>query len=855
MPKEKTLIIVESPAKAKTISRFLGPGYAVEASFGHVRDLPQSAKEIPESVKKQPWARLGVNVDQGFEPLYVVPADKKKRVSKLKELMRGAGTVLLATDEDREGESISWHILQVAPPPKGAEVRRIVFHEVTREAIDSALRSPRTVNESLVRAQEARRVLDRLFGYTLSPLLWKKVTPGLSAGRVQSVAVRLTVERERQRIAFHPSSYWDIAATLVAETGEFGSRLIRIDGRQIADGQSFDPATGALRTERHVLLNEADANALAVKLKGARPWTVAAVRQAPGEQRPYAPFTTSTLQQEANRKLRFGTKRTMQIAQQLYEGIDLGGERVGLITYMRTDSLTMAERAIQQARKLIEGMYGREYVPAQPNRYKTKSKGAQEAHECIRPTDFERLPKEVEKYLDAEQFKLYELIWKRAMASQMVPAKVNRTQVEVTVENLVFGASGKEIVFPGYLRAYVEGSDDPEAELEDKENLLPSLSEGQEVTAKEISADGHTTKPAARYTEASLVKKLEEEGIGRPSTYATVITTIQDRGYVFKRGNELVPTFTAFAVTELLETHFDDLVDLKFTAHMEDELDEVATGEIQWTQPLREFYFGGKGDGLVNRVKSEAERAVYPAIPIGEDIVVRIGKYGPYLQRGDGGDGNVASIPEETAPAELSLEQAKTILESKDSATALVSGNGVTITLATGRYGDYLQVVEDSGVTRNVSLPRGMKASEVTQEIAEKLASLPRVLGHHPDDGDEVTAAIGRFGPFVKHGADFRSLPDWRAATEISLDAALALLKEPKAAKGQRAKPSVIQSFDGIQILNGRYGPYATDGETNATLPKTADPATISEAEARTLIEEKKKAGPVKKFKRRRKPA
>lgn len=860
MPKEKKLIIVESPAKAKTIGQFLGPDYRVEASFGHVRDLPQNASEIPAKVKGEKWARLGVDVEKGFEPLYVVPTDKKKRVGALKEAMKDAVGILLATDEDREGESISWHILQVLAPKKGTVVQRIVFHEVTKEAIEEALRHPRQVNEALVKAQEARRVLDRLFGYTLSPLLWKKIVPGLSAGRVQSVAVRLTVERERERMRFRTANYWDLEAQLEAQDGKFTVRLVRLGDQPIADGKSFDPNTGALKNKKARHLLEQEARQLAEITRAAKPWTVTKLTQSPGEQKPYPPFTTSTLQQEGNRKLRFTAKKTMQIAQQLYEGIDLAGERVGLITYMRTDSLTLAEKALQQAREVIENMYGKEYLPPSPVRYKTKSKGAQEAHEAIRPTDLSRTPQNVRKYLDDDQFRLYELIWKRTIASQMLPARVMRTNVEVTVSvsakgGAVFSASGKQILFPGYLRAYVEGGDDPEAELEDKETLLPKLHEGETVQAVAVDAQGHVTKPPARYTEASLVKKLEEEGIGRPSTYATVISTIQERGYIFKRQNELIPTFTAFAVTQLLEKHFDDLVDLAFTARMETELDDIAKGDVSWDTPLREFYFGKENDGLVVRVQKEEKRLDFPNVEIGDGVVVKIGKYGPYVQRGEGGAGNIASVPGDMAPAELSVEKALELIErrSEESESLATDEQGRAITLNKGRFGDYLQIAANGeDKPKNVTLPKDLRPEDVTPEIAKQLATLPRTLGKHPD-GEEITTAIGRYGPFIKHGSAYRNLPDWRKAVEITLEEALEMLAQPKPSGRDAKKPSSLKSFDGIKVMAGRYGPYVTDGEVNATLPRGMSPEDVSEAEARDLIEKKKAAGPTKRKNFRRK--
>ena len=868
------LVVVESPAKAKTISRFLGPEYQVEASYGHVRDLPQNAKEIPAAVRGKDWARLGVNTEEGFEPVYVIPSDKKKYVKQLKDALKGADGLLLATDEDREGESISWHVLQILKPKKSVDVQRIVFHEVTPEAIREALASPRPVDENLVRAQEARRILDRLYGYSLSPLLWKRVAPGLSAGRVQSVAVRLLVERERERMAFVSAEYWDLTAHLGAEDGRFKARLQRVDGQRIAEGKSFDAQDGRLADASRLHLDAERAQRLAEVSGRSRPWAVTSLERTPGTQKPAPPFITSTLQQEGNRKLRMTSRQTMRVAQRLYEGIDLEGERVGLITYMRTDSVNLAERAIAQAREVIADIYGASYLPEKAIYYKTKAKRAQEAHEAIRPTDLSRRPQDVRPFLDDEELRLYELIWKRTIACQMLPARFERTSVGVTVEaegqKLLFSASGRRIVFPGFLRAYVEGSDDPEAQLGDQETLLPALEEGQELEALTVDADGHTTKPPYRFTEASLVKKLEEEGIGRPSTYASIISTIQDRDYAFKKGNELVPTFTAFCVTELLEKQFRDLVETHFTARMEDDLDEIAAGKIAWSALVTDFYRGHDEEpGLIDRV--ENGEVTYPAIALGadpetgEEILVKVGRYGPYIRRGE--KKNFASIPNGIAPDELDLARALQLLRSKDEEDAPLTADPVTgrsVTLKVGRFGEYLELAqteeekEEKVKPRRVSLPRGLKVTDLTAEIAQQLIQLPRTLGLHPESGEEITTGIGRFGPFVKHGDDFRNLETWQRACEIELGEALEILKQPKKGRGRRgakAPKTVLKEIGEVEgaagpvnVLDGRYGPYVSDGKLNASLPKGADPQTVTAEQAAKLLAEaaerkKKKRG------------
>lgn len=852
------LVIVESPAKAKTISRFLGGGYTVEASFGHVRDLPNSASEVPAEYKKLKWGKLGVNVDDEFQAIYVVPADKKRHVDNLKKAAKIADEILLATDEDREGESISWHILELLKLPKSAKVSRIVFHEVTPEAIKAALANPRPLDNDLVRAQETRRILDRLYGYTLSPLLWKKVAPKLSAGRVQSVAVRLLVDRERERRDFVPSEYWDLAAEFGTKEGNFEARLIRLSGQKLATGKSFSDRGDLIDDAKW--LKEAEARTLGTAAQGVEDWRVAKVESKPGQEMPPKPFQTSTLQQEANRKLRLSSKRTMQIAQNLYEGVDLGGERVGLITYMRTDSLTLSERALQQAREVITQLYGANYLPQHAVQYKTKAKGAQEAHEAIRPTDLSRRPQDVKPYLSPEQFDLYELIWKRTIACQMLPARVLRTTAEVEGENaghkFSFASSGKTIEFPGFLRAYVEGSDDPESELGDRERILPPLKEGQGVDLRKLDVDDHATRPPARYTEASLVGKLEEEGIGRPSTYASIISTIQDRGYAFKKANELVPTFTAFAVTDLLAQNFDGLVDLKFTAKMEDELDEIADGKRNWVKYLRGFYSGEHG--LEQQVDAKAEGIPYPAIPLGGDIVLKVGRFGTYIQLGD----VRATVPEGTVPADFDLEKARALLGGPSS-VGVDANSGQSVLVKSGRFGTYLEVAqteeekERGDKPRRASLPQGLTPDQLTEEDMHILLSFPRELGNDPRTGDAVTVLIGRYGPFVKAGDEIRNVSDWRTAGRITLEEASDILAQPKSfgkRTTSREPAKAIQEFGklegaqgNVRVLSGRYGPYVTDGKTNATLPKNVAPETLTAEVAVELLKAKAAAGTSKK--------
>ncbi|MDH3402368.1 MAG: type I DNA topoisomerase [Acidobacteriota bacterium] len=855
----KSLVIVESPAKAKTLARILGSGYTVAASYGHVRDLPGSADQIPAKYKKEKWARLGVDVDNDFEPLYIVSADKKRHIQTLKKALAGADEVLLATDEDREGESISWHVLEVLKP--AVPVRRIAFHEITEEAIRAALESPRDIDLNLVRAQESRRILDRLFGYQLSPVLWKKVRPRLSAGRVQSVAVRLCVLRERDRRRFRRAVYWDVEAELEKDGKTFRARLARLGDAAVASGQDFDADTGKLKPRSKALWLDRPGDVADLIAAWRSPWTVTAVAEKPFTSKPAPPFTTSSLQQEANRKLRFAAKHTMRVAQRLYEGVEIGGERVGLITYMRTDSLALSNKALKDAQQVIRERYGAEFTNG-PRRYKTKSKGAQEAHEAIRPSELARTPEAMKRYLTADEAKIYELIWKRTVASQMTDARLRRTSVEITAAGTgpsgVFAATGKTIEFPGFLRAYVEGADDPETELADREIVLPAVSRGEAITPVKVEPSRHETQPPARYTEASLIKELESDGIGRPSTYASIIDTIQDRGYVEKQGNALVPTFTAHAVTQLLEKHFADYVDTKFTARMEEQLDDIAEGQLDWLQHLRGFYFGHDGDdlGLERRIAIEEPRIDFPSMQLGrhpesgEPIVVRVGRYGPYLQhKASAGDSEAASLPAGLAPADLSLETAVDLLRQAAQGNQKLGRDpesGETVFLCRGRFGPYVQLGETpepgskEPKPKRASLPAGLPEEQATLEQALRWLALPRILGVDPNSGEQVVAAAGRFGPYIKRGADTRSLTAADDVYSVHLARALELLDQPKS-RGRRSRTVLKEFPDGLQVLEGRYGPYLTNGKLNASLPRGVDPAALTAEAAGELLAERGK--------------
>jgi DNA topoisomerase-1 len=874
-------VIVESPAKAKTIKGYLGPGYVVEASVGHIRDLPNGAAEVPEKYTGE-VRRLGVDVEHDFQPIYVVNADKKAQVRKLKEQLAESDELYLATDEDREGEAIAWHLLEVLKPK--VPVHRMVFHEITKEAIRDAVANPRELNKRMVDAQETRRILDRLYGYEVSPVLWKKVMPRLSAGRVQSVATRLVVERERERIAFRSAEYWDLTGTF--STGRAGdpsdpstltARLNTVDGQRVAQGRDFG-SDGRLKSAQVLHLDEANARSLAAALEGAS-FAVRSVESKPYRRSPYAPFRTTTLQQEASRKLGFGAKATMQVAQKLYEN--------GFITYMRTDSTTLSETAVAAARAQVTQLYGADYLPDKPRVYAGKVKNAQEAHEAIRPSG-DRFRTPAETGLTGDQFKLYELIWKRTVASQMKDAVGNSVTVKIggrgsDGRDAEFSASGKTITFHGFMKAYVEGADDPNAELDDRERRLPQVAEGDALSSEEISVDGHATKPPARYTEASLVKELEEREIGRPSTYASIIGTILDRGYVFKKGTALVPSFLSFAVVNLLEKHFGRLVDYDFTARMEDDLDRIARGEAQAVPWLRRFYFGegdaagaaseaGNGDGdhlgglkeLVTDLGAIDAREI-SSFPVGNDIKLRVGRYGPYVERGEKeAEGHQrADVPEDLAPDELTVEYAEELLAkpSGDFELGTDPATGHQIIARDGRYGPYVTEVLPEGTPktgknavkpRTASLFKNMSLDTVTLEDALKLMSLPRVVGTDAE-GVEITAQNGRYGPYLKKGTDSRSLENEEQLFSITLEEALAIYAQPKQRGRAAAKPPLKElgtdpvSERPVVVKDGRFGPYVTDGETNATLRTGDSVEDITPERGYELLAEKRAKGPAKK--------
>jgi DNA topoisomerase I len=905
----RRLVIVESPTKARKIAGYLGSNYMVESSRGHIRDLPRAASDVPAKYKSEPWARLGVNVDADFEPLYIISPDKKGTVSELKSLLKNADELYLATDGDREGEAIAWHLLETLKPR--IPVKRMVFHEITEPAIRAAAQHPRDLDSDLVDAQETRRILDRLYGYEVSPVLWKKVAPKLSAGRVQSVATRIIVQRERDRMAFRGASYWDVTAELdasvsnpTAQPPTFSARLVAVDGRRVATGRDFD-SLGQVKKADEVLVLDADsAGALARGLRGAS-LVVSSVDEKPYTRRPYAPFMTSTLQQEAGRKLRFSSERTMSVAQRLYEN--------GYITYMRTDSTTLSESAINAARRQARELYGAEYVHPTPRQYNRKVKNAQEAHEAIRPAgETFATPGQLHAVLDRDEFRLYELIWQRTVASQMADARGTTLSLRITGESVrdagsaqgqsvAFSASGRTITFPGFLSAYVESLDDlAGGEADDAESRLPQLVEGQRVRANELAADGHTTNPPPRYTEASLIKALEDLGIGRPSTYSSIIKTIQDRGYVHKKGSALVPSWVAFAVTGLLEQHFGRLVDYSFTAAMEDELDEIAAGHEQRTNWLNNFYFGGphgvpdsvaRSGGLKRLVGVNLEgidaREVNSIKLFDDDqgrpIYVRVGKNGPYLERTvTDEDGEPApqraNLSDAITPDELTLELAEKLFATPQEGRTLGvdPATGHEIVAKDGRFGPYVTEVlpepdepggDDGGEAaparkgnkptgpkpRTASLLRSMDLETVTLDDALRLLSLPRVIGVDPNTDEEITAQNGRYGPYLKRGNDSRSLATEEQMFTITLEEALKIYSEPKRRGRQAASLPPLRELGPdpatgkpMVIKDGRFGPYVTDGDTNASLRKGDDVVSITSERAAELLADRRARGPAK---------
>ena len=843
----KSLVIVESPTKARTIAAFLGSDATVESSMGHIRDLPRSAADIPAKVKGEDWARLGVDVDHGFEPLYVVPKERKSQVKKLKDLLKDADELYLATDEDREGEAIAWHLVEVLKPK--VPVKRMVFHEITRPAIEAAFSNPRDLDQRLVSAQEARRILDRLYGYEVSPVLWKKVQPKLSAGRVQSVAVRIVVERERERMAFVPAGYWSIEGSFapVAELDRtFEASLITVDEQKVATGRDFDSEG---RPKKDVLiLDQAMATDLASSLQDAD-FEVRSVESKPYTRKPYPPFRTSTLQQEAGRKLRYSSSRTMSVAQRLYEN--------GYITYMRTDSVELSETAVAAARSQIAKLYGEEYLSPSPRTYSGKqAKGAQEAHEAIRPAGDFQTPEQVAADVGRDEAALYDLIWKRTVASQMADAKGVTVSVRLGAtatggEEVVFAASGRTITFPGFLRAYVQGSDDPESELDDKEKILPPLEESDSLAVERLEPTGHETRPPARYTEASLVQRLEELGVGRPSTYASIMTTIQDRGYVFKKGSALVPTFTAFGVVGLMEKHFPNLIDYEFTAAMETDLDRIADGLEESVPWLSAFYFGD--DGLKEKVArrlDEIDPRLVNSIPIGTDdagieIVARIGRYGPYVERGE----ERGSIPEDLAPDEVTVEKAIELIDEQNKGDKIFGtdpDSGLTVYGKTGRFGPYVQLGEQEEGSKEkpkrASLLKTMDLDALGLDDALQLLSLPRTVGVD-EGGVEILALNGRYGPYIQRGDDRRSLESEDQLFTLTVEEALKLLAEPPRRRGQAKTADLKElgedpvSGKPVTVRSGRFGPYVTDGEVNASLRKGDSPEKISIERAAELLQ------------------
>lgn len=841
----KKLVIVESPTKAKTIRKFLGKDYIIESCMGHIRDLPQSAKDIPEKFKKEKWSHLGVNVDEGFDPIYCIPKTKVRIVKTLKDKLDEVDELILATDEDREGESISWHLMEVLKPK--IPVKRMVFHEITKEAIEDALDHFREVDENLVRAQEARRILDRLVGYTISPLLWKKVAYGLSAGRVQSVAVRLIAEREHDRLRFKRTGYWGLLAKHEKESINFESHIISYKGKRVAVGRDFDSETGELfkdKKQDFLHLKGEEATKIANGLMG-QTFTVEEVEEKPVSRKPAPPFITSTLQQEANRKLGFTSRETMEIAQKLYER--------GFITYMRTDSTNLSSQAIQAARSCIQELYGKSYLPPEPREYTgKKAKGAQEAHEAIRPAGT-RFQMPEETGLSSGMFKLYDLIWKRTVASQMVNAQQKQVGVKFKTGDAVMSASGMTIEFPGFLKAYVEGQDDPDQALDEREVRLPQLKKGDQLKALDVKPTEHETKPPARYTEATLVQTMEKEGIGRPSTYAAIIGTIQDRGYVKKMGNALAPTFTALVVSQLLMRHLPNYVDLGFTSEMEKSLDTIASGDLDSIKYLTSIYFGKEGlktqvESREKSIDGDESRAV--ALDGLEALSFRVGRYGAYVCRPDGEKEVCASIPDNQVPGDMTAEIANKLIDQKINGSDALGkdpATGLSIYVLTGRYGPYVQLGEvesKDSKPKRMAIPASMDPAQVKLPQALDLLELPKTLGQHPVSGKDIKKGLGRFGPYVVHDGDFRSIPKTDNIFEVDLKRALDLFAQPKKSRGRAAPLKELgvdpESGDKIEIYSGKYGPYFKAGKVNVSLPEDIKPEDLTLAQALELLKDKK---------------
>lgn len=845
------LVIVESPTKAKTIRKFLGKEYTVDSSYGHIRDLPANAKEIPAALKKHKWASLGINVEEDYEPIYVISSEKNKVVKKLKQLLSDADELILATDEDREGEGISWHLKQVLKPK--VPTKRMVFHEITQEAIQEALTNFRDIDMNLVNAQEARRVLDRLVGYSVSPILWKKIAPGLSAGRVQSVAVQMLVQRERERMAFQKASYWDLLATVNPQAQPkalFNAQMTHLNEARLATGKDFDESTGKLKKgSKVILLDKTQADALQADLLGAQ-WKVAERSTTREKRSPSPPFITSSLQQEANRKFGYGARETMQIAQRLYEN--------GYITYMRTDSTSLSGQAIEAARSAVKSLYGEEYLFERVRTYNKKVKGAQEAHEAIRPAGSQfKTPQETG--LSGPEFKLYDLIWKRTIATQMADAELEFTSVDLEAqtakEKALFRATGKTIIFPGFFRAYVEGSDDPDAALEDQESHLPKLSVGDAIECVDLAAKGHETKPPARFTEATLIRELERNGVGRPSTYATIISTIVDRAYAAKVGSALAPTFTAFAVNDLLEHHFPDLVDTGFTSGMEEKLDDIASGKQEWIAYLDSYYKGEHGlrtmiEDQEAQMKALNARKLNLPIKDMEGYSFYVGKFGPYVEYAGNEEPLKASLPADMLPGDVTAEKISELLRQTEEGPRTLGKDpetGEAIYVLTGRYGPYIQVgmsEDPKKKPKRASLLKGMSMETIDLDTALTLLDLPRLLGNHPDTGKEIRAGVGRFGPYVVHDGTFKSLAKDDNVLNIDLARAVELLAQKANPKsGARTEPILTlkhpETGEQLSVLNGRYGPYIKYGKLNVSLPKKMDPASLTPEQAAVLIQEK----------------